>query len=344
MIFDLRSDTVTKPCKAMLDAMVIAEVGDDVFNEDPSILKLEAKLAQLFGKEAALFVPSGTMANQISIKVHTQPMDEIILDKNAHIYYYETAGYAFHSGVSVKLVDGKNGIITANDVLANIQAPLDWLPKTSLVCLENTHNKGGGACYELDNLKEIRKVCIQNNLKLHIDGARIWNALVAKKYSPFDIGQQCDSISVCFSKGLGAPVGSAIIGDFSFIKKARRVRKAFGGGMRQVGILGAACIYAIDNNLQKLELDHQHANEIANCLREKDWVKSILPVETNMIIFEVDEQKTSVLQILDLLKEKNILAVQFGPKQIRLVFHLDIKPEMIPILKSKMDEIIISNQ
>lgn len=341
MIIDLRSDTVTMPNKGMLEAMMQAEVGDDVFGEDPTIIKLEANVAAMFGKEAALFVPSGTMANQIAIKVHTQPMDEIILDKNAHIYYYETAGYAFHSGVSVKLVDGKNGIISSKDVIDNIQAPMDWLPKTSLVCLENTHNKGGGACYELEALQKIKQVCTETGLKVHIDGARIWNALEAKKYATHEIGKTCDSISVCFSKGLGAPVGSAIIGDSGFIKKARRVRKAFGGGMRQVGILGAACIYALEHNFEKLALDHQHAKEIAHKLMEKVWVKSILPVETNMIIFEIDDTKTNVLEIIQLLKDNGILVVQFGPKQIRMVFHLGITPTTFLELKKLIQKINI---
>lgn len=341
MMTDLRSDTVTKPSKAMLAAMMNAEVGDDVFGEDPTIQKLEAYTAQLFGKEAALFVPSGTMANQIAVKVHTQPMDEIILDKNAHIYYYETAGFAAHSGVSVKLIEGKNGIITADDVVQNIQPNLDWLPKTSLVSIENTHNKGGGSCYELDEIQAIFAVCKSNQLKFHIDGARIWNAIIAKGYDAKSIGEQCDSISICFSKGLGAPIGSVLLGDKNFIRQARRVRKAFGGGMRQVGILGAACLYALENNFDKLPLDHQHAKQIENILKLQKWVKNINPVSTNIVIFEIDDTLTNVEIVLQKLKDEDILAVQFGKNQIRLVFHLDISPKNIGYISFKINELKI---
>ena len=329
VLIDLRSDTVTKPTPAMLQAMLEAEVGDDVFGEDPTAGILERKVAKLFDKEAALFVPSGTMANQIAVKAHTQPMDEIILAKNAHIYYYETAGFAFHSGVSVKLVDTDSGIFTYEDVIQNIQPDFDWLPKTSLVCLENTSNKGGGSCYELDDIRAIQKTCLEKGLKLHIDGARIWNAIIAKGYSTEDIGRSCDSISVCFSKGLGAPIGSALVGDVAFIKKARRIRKAFGGGMRQVGLLAGAAIYALDHNLQRLTTDHLHAQAISEILHKMEWVSAVLPTETNIIIFEILEGKTSVEQVLSYLKENNILAVQFGPKHIRMVTHLDISHEMV---------------
>lgn len=329
LLIDLRSDTVTKPTPAMLQAMLEAEVGDDVFGEDPTVGILERKVAKLFDKEAALFVPSGTMANQIAVKAHTQPMDEIILAKNAHIYYYETAGFAFHSGVSVKLVDTESGIFTHEDVMQNIQPDFDWLPKTSLVCLENTSNKGGGSCYELESIRTIQKTCTEKGLKLHIDGARIWNAIIAKGYTTEDIGRSCDSISVCFSKGLGAPVGSALVGDIAFIKKARRIRKAFGGGMRQVGLLAGAAIYALDHNLQRLTTDHLHAQAISEILNKMEWVSSVLPTETNIIIFEIHEEKTSVEQVLSHLQENGILAVQFGPKHIRMVTHLDISHEMV---------------
>lgn len=337
-MIDLRSDTVTKPTTAMLQAMFAAEVGDDVFGEDATINLLEQKVAALFNHEAALFCPSGTMANQIAVKTHTKPMDEIILDKTAHIYYYETAGYAANSGVSVKLIDGDKGRITATQVLENIQPDFDWLPKTSLVCLENTSNKGGGSCYDLSVIKEIKKVCTENNLKLHLDGARLYNAIVVKKYTTQEIGNEFDSVSVCFSKGLGAPVGSVLIGSKTFIKQARRVRKAFGGGMRQAGYLAAACLYALENNIERLETDHKHAQQIAAVLQNLNWIKEVLPCETNILIFTIDETKTSVEAVLSYLKEKEILAVQFGKHQIRFVTHLDVAKEMI----DKVIEVLLS--
>ena len=328
-MIDLRSDTLTKPDAPMLQAMFAAQVGDDVFSEDPTINLLESTMAALFKHEAALFCASGTMANQIAVKAHTQPMDEIILDKTAHIYYYETAGFAFHSGVSVKLIDGDKGRITAAQVIENIQPNFDWLPKTSLVCLENTSNKGGGSCYELQAIEEIKAACDAHGLKLHMDGARLYNAIVAKKYTTQQIGSLCDSLSVCFSKGLGAPVGSVLIGSKEFIRKARRIRKVFGGGMRQAGYLAAACLYAIENNVERLAIDHQHAKQIAAVLENLSWIKEVLPCETNILIFTIDETKTSVEAVLDYLKENGILAVQFGKHQIRLVFHLDISSEMV---------------
>ncbi len=328
-MIDLRSDTVTKPTQDMLQAMFAAEVGDDVFGEDVTVNKLEHKMAELFHKEAALFCASGTMANQIAIKAHTQPMDEIILDKTAHIYYYETAGYAFNAAVSVKLVDGNAGRITANQVVENIQPNFDWLPKTSLVCLENTSNKGGGSCYELAAMKEIKTVCEQHQLKLHIDGARIFNALVAKNYTTYDIGEVTDSISVCFSKGLGAPVGSVLIGDAAFIRKARRIRKVLGGGMRQAGYLAAACLYAVEHHVDRLAIDHQHAQQIASILEKLHWVKELMNVETNILIFTIDETSTTLDAVLSYLKEQDIYAVAFGKHQIRMVTHLGITPEMI---------------
>lgn len=328
-MIDLRSDTLTKPDAPMLQAMFAAQVGDDVFSEDPTINLLESTMAALFKHEAALFCASGTMANQIAVKAHTQPMDEIILDKTAHIYYYETAGFAFHSGVSVKLIDGDKGRITAAQVIENIQPNFDWLPKTSLVCLENTSNKGGGSCYELQAIEEIKAACDAHGLKLHMDGARLYNAIVAKKYTTQQIGSLCDSLSVCFSKGLGAPVGSVLIGSKEFIRKARRIRKVFGGGMRQAGYLAAACLYAIENNVERLAIDHQHAKQIAAVLENLSWIKEVLPCETNILIFTIDETKTSVEAVLNYLKENGILAVQFGKHQIRLVFHLNISAEMV---------------
>lgn len=320
----------------MLQAMFAAEVGDDVFSEDPTINLLESTMSALFNHEAALFCASGTMANQIAVKAHTQPMDEIMLDKTAHIYYYETAGFAFHSGVSVKLIDGDKGRITAEQVMENIQPNFDWLPKTSLVCLENTSNKGGGSCYELQAIEEIKATCDAHGLKLHMDGARLYNAIVAKRYTTKQIGALCDSISVCFSKGLGAPVGSVLIGSKEFIRKARRIRKVFGGGMRQAGYLAAACLYALEHHVERLAIDHQHAKQIAAVLENLSWIKEVLPCETNILIFTIDETKTSVEAVLSYLKQNGILAVQFGKHQIRMVFHLDISEDMVSTVQDTL--------
>ena len=320
----------------MLQAMFAAEVGDDVFSEDPTINLLESTMSALFNHEAALFCASGTMANQIAVKAHTQPMDEIMLDKTAHIYYYETAGFAFHSGVSVKLIDGDKGRITAEQVMENIQPNFDWLPKTSLVCLENTSNKGGGSCYELQAIEEIKAACDAHGLKLHMDGARLYNAIVAKRYTTKQIGALCDSISVCFSKGLGTPVGSVLIGSKEFIRKARRIRKVFGGGMRQAGYLAAACLYALEHHVERLAIDHQHAKQIAAVLENLSWIKEVLPCETNILIFTIDETKTSVEAVLSYLKQNGILAVQFGKHQIRMVFHLDISEDMVSTVQDTL--------
>lgn len=322
-MIDLRSDTVTKPSKGMLEAMFSAEVGDDVFNEDPTVQKLENKLAEMFGHEAALFCPSGTMCNQIAMKVHTEPMDEIITDKLSHIYYYETGGYAFNSGCSVKLIDGNQGRITAQQVVESIQPDFDWLPVSKLVVVENTCNKGGGAIYEVNDLKEISIVCKENNLKLHLDGARFFNALTASKTKLEDYHNLFDSISICLSKGLGAPIGSVLIGNAKFIKRARKVRKAFGGGMRQVGILAAAGLYALENNVSLLEKDHQNAKTLASILEKQTYIKKVVAPQTNIVLFDLNDD-LKVADFIAYLKENEVLAVQFGPQTIRLVTHLDV--------------------
>lgn len=328
MIIDYRSDTVTKPTPAMQKAMMRAELGDDVFGEDPSINQLEEKAASLFGMESSLFCPSGTMTNQIAIKCHTQPGDEVICDESSHVYQYEGGGIAFNSGASVKLINGNFGRITAEQVLASIQPDDAHRPHSSLVSLENTSNRGGGSCYDMEEIRKIRSVCQQHNLALHLDGARLFNALVAKKENPSDYGNIFDSISVCLSKSLGCPVGSLLLGKKEFIKKARRIRKVFGGGMRQAGILAAAGIYALDNHVDRLEEDHEHAKQLANGLVGKDFVKMVLPVETNIIIFEVNEGYAAPA-LVGKLKELGILAYAISPVRIRLVTHLDISKQMI---------------
>jgi len=328
-MFDLRSDTVTRPSAAMLEAMMQAKTGDDVFGEDPSINELEAKTAAIFGMESALFCPSGTMTNQVAIKCHTQPGDEVICDKLSHIYQYEGGGIAFNAGCSVKLLDGYRGRINANMVAESVNNRNDTHKAySSLVSLENTTNRGGGACYDFNDFYEIKKVCAENNLKFHLDGARIFNAIVARNETPKDYGKVFDSISVCLSKGLGTPVGSVLIGKKDFIAKARRVRKLFGGGMRQGGYLAAAGIYALDNNIKRLTEDHLNAKRLADVLIKKDFTGEILPVETNIVIFEVKGRFTAK-ELAAVLKEKGILSIAISATQVRFVTHLDISKEMI---------------
>lgn len=328
MLIDYRSDTVTKPSPAMLEAMLTAPVGDDVFGEDPSINDLEKLSADLFGMEAALYCPSGTMTNQIAIKCHTQPGDEVICDRTAHIYQYEGGGIAFNAGASVKLLVGERGLVTAAQVKEGINADDVHKANTSLVCLENTSNRGGGSCYSLDEIKAIRSVCEENDLRLHLDGARLFNALVAKGEDAKEYGKTFHSISICLSKSLGCPVGSVLIGSASFIKKARRIRKVFGGGMRQAGFMAAAGIYALKNNIERLSQDHAHAKELAAVIAGKDFVTDVLPVETNIIIFGIKPQFTPV-GVVNRLKENGILGYAISPTQVRLVLHLDITPEMV---------------
>ncbi|MBD0333121.1 MAG: aminotransferase class I/II-fold pyridoxal phosphate-dependent enzyme [Chitinophagaceae bacterium] len=331
-MIDYRSDTVTKPSSEMLQAMMHAEVGDDVFGEDPSVNELERFSAEMFGMEAALFCPSGTMTNQIAIKCHTQPGDEVICDGSAHVYQYEGGGIAFNSGASVRLFTGNYGRISSEQVILGLNADDVHKAHTSLVCLENTSNRGGGSCYDIEEIKKIRQVCKENNLKLNLDGARLFNALVSKNESPAEYGELFDSISICLSKSLGCPVGSVLIGTKDFIKQARRVRKVFGGGMRQAGFLAAAGIYALKSNIQKLQQNHDHAKMIAQTLAKKNFVGTILPVETNIIIFEVKEPYTAK-SFVTKLKENNILGHPISANQVRLVTHLDITP-------SKVDETI----
>ncbi len=328
MIIDFRSDTVTRPTPAMLDAMMNARVGDDVFGEDPSINALEAVAAGIFAKEAALFCPSGTMTNQIAIKVHTQPGDEVICGDLSHVYIYEGGGIAFNSGSQTKALPGDLGRITAEQVSGAINPEDVHKPHTSLVCLENTANRGGGSCYSLDEIRKIRQVCAEHHLKLHLDGARLFNALVATGQYAKDYGETFDSISVCLSKSLGCPVGSLLIGSGEFIKKARRVRKVFGGGMRQAGFLAAAGIYALQHHVDRLADDHAHAKKIALTLRQKEFTGEMLPVETNILIFEVGG-KYSPQSFAQKLKEQGIIVMAISPTQVRMVLHLDITPEMV---------------
>ena len=332
MIIDLISDTVTKPTAKMLEVMMHAKVGDDVFKSDPTVNELQEKAAKMFGMEDALFFPSGTMANQTAIKLHTQPGDKLICDKYAHVYNYEGGGAAFNSGVTCKLIDGQRGMFTAAQLQESVIGRADiHVPYSRLVCIENTTNKGGGACWDFSELEKIQKIAKENNLAFHLDGARLFNALVAKKESPEQYGQLFDTISICLSKGLGAPIGSILLGSKKDIAKALRIRKLLGGAMRQVGFLAAAGIYALDNHINRLEEDHQKAKEIGAVLESVSYVTKLETIETNIVIFYVDE-KIGAAKFIQKMKDKNILLTPMGEGRIRIVTHLDYTKEMHEIL------------
>jgi threonine aldolase len=325
---DLRSDTVTRPTAGMLDAMMSAKVGDDVFGEDETVQELETKLARMLNMEAGLFCPSGTMTNQLAIKCFTQPMDEVICDQTAHVYRYEGGGIAYHSLASVRLLHGHRGILTPEMIEGEINEENIHYPHSSLVVLENTVNKGGGACYTLDEIEPIHTLCNIKGLKLHLDGARLFNALVATGDEAKNYGQYFDGISICLSKGLGAPVGSVLLGSKETIRKATKLRKVFGGGMRQAGFLAAAGIYALDHHVDRLAKDHQHAKALADVLNSVSYVSSVLPVQTNIILFDVAPGYTAQ-GIADALCKKGVLCMATGPKTVRFVMHLDVSSEMI---------------
>jgi threonine aldolase len=328
-LIDLRSDTVTKPTAGMLEFMMSAKVGDDVFGEDPTVSLLEEKAAKMFGMEAALFCPSGTMTNQIAIRLHTQPQDEVICDKLSHIYLYEGGGVAYNSLASVRLLDGDRGRITAEQVKENINNPEDiHFARTALVSLENTMNKGGGCYYSLAEIARIHAVCKEHGLALHLDGARLFNALAATGEDPQEYGKYFDTISICLSKGLGAPVGSLLLGSKDQIKKARRFRKVMGGGMRQAGFLAAAGIYALEHHVGRLKEDHEKARVLAATLEKQNYVGSVMPVETNIVIFTL-AQGLEPKSFLETLAAAGIRAVAFGKREIRLVTHLDFTNEQL---------------
>lgn len=322
-MIDYRSDTVTKPSKEMMEAMMSAEVGDDVFGEDPTINELQEYAADLFGMEAALYCASGTQTNQIAINVHVKPGGEVITNVDSHVYKYEGGGIAKNSGASVRLIHGNRGRLTAEDVAQWVNPDDVHLPETQLVSLEDTSNRGGGAIYDFEEIKKIRKVCQDNNLPLHLDGARLMNAMVENGVDLKDYASQFDSISLCLSKGLGAPVGSLLIGTKDFIHKSRRVRKVFGGGMRQAGIIAAGGLYALKNNVDRLKEDHLHARKLGEALQERDWIKEVVPVDTNIVV-GVFHDKEQLAPKLEALKNEGVLCVPFGLGMVRMVTHLDV--------------------
>jgi threonine aldolase len=327
-MIDFRSDTVTKPSKEMMDAMFSAPVGDDVFSEDPTINELQQFAAEMFGKEDALFCSSGTQTNQIAINVHVQPGSEVICHEESHIYKYEGGGIAKNSGASVRLLQGDRGRLTVDTIAKWVNPDDVHFPTTQLVSLEDTANRGGGAIYNFEDIQKIKKFCVANNLPLHLDGARLMNTLVETKIDPKIYAAEFDSISLCLSKGLGAPVGSVLIGTKDFIKKARRVRKVFGGGMRQAGIIAAGGLYALKNNVERLTIDHAHARQLETTLNQLNWVDSVLPVQTNIVVAILKDANMRD-PIIALLAEQNIRIMAFGPGMLRLVTHLDVTSEEI---------------
>lgn len=339
MIIDLRSDTVTRPTPEMLEAMLNADVGDDVYKEDNSVNALEIKLAELFGMDEALFFPSGSMANQAALKLHTNPGEQVICDKYAHIYNYEGGGASFNSGISCKLVDGHRGLFTAAQAEASINPP-DFYhsPLTSLIAVENTTNKGGGACWDFEQLKQLKTVAHNHKLGYHLDGARLWNALAETNETPKQYGELFDTISVCLSKGLGCPMGSVLIGKKELMQNAIRVRKVLGGGMRQVGFMAAAGIYALDHHVNRLKEDHKRAKEIGEALNSLSMIKKVEPIETNIIIFELDGS-INEQDFFDRLKAKNIHIIGMGNNKLRMVTHLNYNDSMHEFLLKSLKAI-----
>lgn len=340
MQINLISDTVTKPTNGMLEAMMSAEVGDDVFKSDPTVNMLQNKIAKLFGMEAALFFPSGTMANQAGIKLHTQPGDKMYCDKWAHVYNFEGGGPAFNAGVTSYLIDGERGMFTANQLSEAVQGGRSDIhtPYARLVALENTTNKGGGACWDFEEILKIRKICSENELAFHLDGARLFNALVAKGETPKQYGEVFDTISICLSKGLGAPVGSLLLGSKLHIEKALRIRKLFGGAMRQAGYLAAAGIYALDNHIDRLAIDHTRAKIIGATLQNCSLVKNVEPIETNIVIFNVIDS-INEQDFINRLNDAGIGLISMGQGKLRMVTHLDFTEEMLESVVNTIEHI-----
>lgn len=322
-VIDLRSDTVTKPTADMLSAMNSAPLGDDVFGEDPTVNTLEQRLADMFGFEAGLFCPSGTMTNQVGIKAHTQPLQEIICHRESHIYNYEGGGLAFNSQLSMRLLVGNRGLITAQQILDNINPEDIHRPTTTLVSQENTSNREGGAVHRVTEYEKTYVVCQQHGLKHHLDGARIFNALAVTGDSPASYGNVFDSVSICLSKGLGAPVGSVLVGNKDFIKLSRRIRKVFGGGMRQAGVIAAAGLYAIDNHIERIADDHRRAKQLEEALKSLPYIAEVFAVDTNLVIFRLADDMLADT-FISKLKNQGVLAIKMGPQLVRFVTHLDV--------------------
>jgi threonine aldolase len=322
---DLRSDTVTKPSAEMRKAMAEAPVGDDVFGEDPTINALQERVASILGKEKAIYVPSGTMGNQTSIKAHTEPGDEVILEREAHIFNYETVAPSMLSHVQIYPIEGERGVFTAEQVNRAIRPKAYYMPRTRLICVENTHNRAGGTIFPLDEMKRIRELALDAGIKMHLDGARIWNASIETGISPKEYAKYFDSVSVCFSKGLGAPVGSAVAGNAEFIERVRRFRKIYGGGMRQAGIIAAGALFALDHNIPRLKEDHEKAKYLATEIcKLKDFQIDLPTVQTNIVIINVERTGKSPDEILRILRANGVLLTLGTYTSVRAVTHLDV--------------------
>lgn len=335
MEINLISDTVTKPSPGMLNAMMTAEVGDDVFRQDPTVNRLEKYCADLFGMEDALFCPSGTMTNQIAIKLHTQALDELICHSLSHVKLYELGGYSFHSRIAIETINTEDGKLTAEQIGAVLKPETDWYPRSKLVVIENSGNRAGGNYYTIPEIRPVAALCRRHDMKMHLDGARLFNVIAETGEKPEDYGSLFDTISICLSKGLGAPVGSVLIGYKDDMRYARKLRKIMGGGMRQAGYLAAAGLFALENNLDRLSIDNLRARETGALLETLGFVSHVLPVYTNIVIFELAGDKTAE-SFCERLKQKGILAVPMGVKLVRFVFHLDIREEMIPELLTRL--------
>jgi len=340
---DLRSDTVTKPSPAMREVINSAVVGDDVFGDDPTVNKLQDTVATLFGREAGLFVPSGSMGNLISVKTHTVPGDEIICEESCHVLNYEAGSFAAVGGLVAHTFRGKHGVFTCDEIKPYIKKLSLHTPATKVIALENTHNHAGGTVFPLDEIKKIHKLAKENDIKMHLDGARIWNAHIATGIAFSEYAKYFDSISCCFSKGLGAPIGSMIIGDTDFIDKARRFRKMFGGAMRQVGIIASAALYGVENNIPRMADDHKNANHLAQELAQIKGIDIDLEsVQSNIVIMNIASTGKIVADVLNALKSENVLAVQFGSTKIRCVTHLDVSSDNIHIAIEKFKQVFDS--
>ena len=339
MQVNLMSDTVTKPTDDMRAFMAHAEVGDDVFGQDPTVNQLQDMAAAMFGKEAALFCPSGTMTNQIAIQVHTNRLEEMICEQGSHVFLYETGGYTYNGRVTANLIPGKYGKITAAQIEQHVRPFFDWFSKSSLVVIENSTNTGGGNYYTLEEVEKIKNVCLRHSLKLHLDGARLFNVLVETQEEPKAWGSMVDSLSICLSKGLGAPVGSLVIGSDEFIAQAKRYRKVMGGGMRQAGIIAAAGIYALEHHISRLKIDNDRAKALGKVLETCRYVAKVRPVKTNIVIFEIKESY-SAQEILNKLSDKGISAVPINADAIRFVLHLDITDAMMDYTLEALPKLI----
>lgn len=338
-MIDLRSDTVTKPTDAMRRAAFEAEVGDDVYVEDPSVLRLEAKAAEILGKEAAIFVTSGTQGNQMAVLTHCLPGNEVIIEQEAHLFYYEGAAMAAFAGVQPRTIKGINGAMDPMDVAHSIRSEDIHFPETGLICLENTHNRAGGAIVPLENMKEIYQIASENKIPVHLDGARLFNASVASGVPIKDYADQTDSVQICLSKGLGAPIGSVLAGSAAFIERARKWRKRLGGGLRQVGIIAAPAYVALTEMVERLSDDHHHAKRLAEGISQIKGLKVENDVDTNIVLLNVKESGHSSSSFLEVLKEQGVLATSFGPHTIRLTTHYDVSGEDIEVAIQSLNKV-----